>query len=60
MPDELPRRNAGTHLPSDAYRAVGVAKIPNVDPERRYVDEKTLMLIVNALRRWQVIDRVNR
>lgn len=51
--DELPKRNAGTHLPPEAYRAVGVAKAPNIDPDRWYVDERTLMVIINGLRRWQ-------
>jgi hypothetical protein len=55
--DQLPKRDAGTHLPPEAYRAVGVAKVPNVDPDRWYVDERTLMVIVNALRRWQINDR---
>jgi hypothetical protein len=59
MAEELPRRNAGTHLPREAYRAAGRARVPNVDPAGRgwYVDEKTLRMILNALRRWQINDR---
>lgn len=45
--DELPRLEAGTHLPPEAY------KVPNIDPNRWDVDERTLMVIINGLRRWQ-------
>lgn len=58
--DKLPKRHAGTHLPPQAYRAVGIAKVPNVDIGQYVIDERTLMVIVNALRHWQINDRVTR
>lgn len=54
MAEQLPRRVRGTHLPDEAYKAIGVAKVPNIDPGRWYVDEQTLMVIINGLRRWQI------
>ncbi|MDT5031947.1 MAG: hypothetical protein QOC94_2118 [Actinoplanes sp.] len=46
--DELPRREAGTHLPPEVY------KVANIDPNRWYVDERTLIVIIDGLRRWQI------
>ncbi|MFI5492959.1 hypothetical protein [Actinoplanes sp. NPDC051859] len=60
MPDgrpALPQRVAGTNLPPAAYRAVGTAKVPNLPDARWELDERTLMVLLNALRRWQVIER---
>ncbi len=53
---ELPKRKPGRHLPQDAYKPMGIAKVPNVDPYRFLIDEKTLMVIINGLRRWQIND----
>lgn len=50
LPD-LPRRRPGSHLPA-ATRAVGFAKVPNVG-DRWYVDERSLAVLLNALRRWK-------
>jgi hypothetical protein len=55
--DQLPKREAGTHLPPEAYRAAGIVKVPDVDPDRFLMDERTLMVIINGLRRWQLDDR---
>jgi len=49
----LPIRQPGAHLPANAYRAVGVAKVPHVDGRWR-VDERTLVVVLNGLRRWRV------
>jgi hypothetical protein len=48
--ENLPKRDRGTHLLRAAYRAIGVAKIP----DRRWSsDEPTVRALLNGLRRWQ-------
>lgn len=49
---QLPKRKPGSHLPIIAHRAVGVAKVPNIDA-RWHMDERTLAVLLNSLRRWQ-------
>ncbi|MDT4994744.1 MAG: hypothetical protein QOC94_3258 [Actinoplanes sp.] len=51
---ELPRRVAGSHLPAAAYRAVGIAKVPD---SRWSCSEPALRILLNGLRRWPVIER---
>lgn len=47
----LPRRIHGTHLPTAAYRAIGIAKVP---AESRWsVDDKTLRYLLNWLKTWE-------
>lgn len=50
----LPRRARGTHLPEEAYGAVGRVPVPNVD-DRWYLDDRDLRVLLNALRQWQVM-----
>ena len=46
----LPKRVRGTHLPQAAYRAIGIAKVP----DRRWSnDEPAVRALLNGLRRWQ-------
>jgi hypothetical protein len=51
MTEELPKREAGTHLPRAAYR------VANVDPDRWHVSEQDVRVLLNALRRWQITAR---
>lgn len=51
---ELPTRVPGTNLPAAAYRAIGVARVPNVTDDRWLLDEQTMKELLNGLRRWQV------
>ncbi len=51
-PPQLPRRQPNVDL-SIAARPVENTNISNVD-NRWYVDERTLMVLLNCLRRWQV------
>ncbi len=47
----LPKREPGTHLPSAAYRPVGIARVPK---QRWASDEASVRLLLNALRRWDL------
>lgn len=53
---ELPKRVHGRNLPPAAYRAVGIARVPiqNVTDEVWRLDEQTMRVVLNGLRRWQV------
>ncbi|MFI5491884.1 hypothetical protein [Actinoplanes sp. NPDC051859] len=46
--NQLPRRVSGTNLPPAAYQKISAEPV---------WDEKTLKVLLNALRRWQIIER---
>ena len=48
---DLPRRKFGSHLPAAAYRAVGIAKVPD---SRWSSDEASVRILLNGLQKWQV------
>lgn len=48
-PEKLPRRQYGTHLPPAAYRAMGIAKVPD---SRWSSDEPAIRVLLHGLRRW--------
>ena len=54
---KLPKRVAGTRLPANAYRAVGIARVPQITDERWDLDEETMRLLLARLRKWQVTTR---
>lgn len=54
--EELPRRVFGSHLPPAAYRVVGRAKVANGD-EQWHDDDRTLYMLLDALREWEVVTR---
>lgn len=47
---ELPRRTSGFHLPAAAYRAVGIANVPD---SRWSSDDASVRILLNGLRRWE-------
>lgn len=53
MTDPLPRRVQGTHLPAEAYRAVGRAKVVYSDP-RWATDLRSVEVLRDALVNWDV------
>ncbi|WP_412735541.1 hypothetical protein [Krasilnikovia sp. MM14-A1259] len=50
---KLPQRIPGATVPRGERRT----PVPNVSDDRWYLDEKSMMILLNGLRRWQVIDR---
>ncbi|GAB1645835.1 hypothetical protein [Krasilnikovia sp. MM14-A1259] len=54
MSDGLPQQAPETHPPKEPVRR---APVPNVIDDRWYVDDRTMMVLLNGLRRWQVMDR---
>ena len=56
---ELPRRVYGRNLPPAAYRATGIAKVPDKNNILRLspVDEHTMKVLLNGLRLWRVSSR---